>query len=204
MLRQVINLLNPIMPYVTEELSKTFFGSDDLLLSSEWPEYGKLSYDKAIEEEISWLFSLITSVRSVRSDMNVPAGAKIPLMVKDASEQTKTNIERYREIILQMARLSSIEYVESASKGAIQTIMGEATLILPVAEFIDLERERARLEKEIEKLSGEAEKIDRQLANENFVANAPADIVEEHRQKKQEVLTTQEKLVQALKQLEAA
>ncbi len=203
-LKQMIGLLNPFMPYVTEELNQVYFGSDDLLLTSDWPDYTEINTDQAVEEEVNWLFQAISEIRSVRSDMNVPAGAKVPLLVMGSEQKTQERLQEYDAILKQMARLQSIDIVTELPKGAIQIILQEATFSLPVAEFINRDQERARLEKEIQKLGGEVEKIDQKLSNDKFVQNAPAEIIQEQKDRKEAALKTCEKLTQALKQLKAA
>jgi valyl-tRNA synthetase len=203
-LKQIITLLNPVMPFITEELNAVFCGEKEALIAAAFPDYSMISVDQTAQDEAAWLFSVVSEIRSVRSDMNVPAAAQIPLMIKDADPLMREWVQKYRSIIMQMARIKTIDLVDSVPGGALQVIIQEATLALPVAEFIDLGQERARLQREIDKLSGEVEKIDQKLANENFVQNAPEDIVEEHRSRKQEFLSTQQKLSQALRQLEAA
>ncbi len=205
-LDQILTLLNPFMPFITEELYESIAERSDKkpLMEGNWPEYPEGLKQPEAKEEIDWLIRLISEIRSVRSDMNVPAGAKIRLLVKDASEQTKARLKNYEEIISRMARLEAIDLTDETPKGAIQTVVDEAMIILPIADIIDLDKERARLRKEIEKLSKDIEKIDQKLCNEKFIANAPDEVVEEQRSRKTEAENTLNKLSGALKQLEAA
>jgi valyl-tRNA synthetase len=153
---------------------------------------------------MGWVIRLISEIRSVRSDMNVPAGAKIRLLVKDAADTTKRRLETYDEIIRRMARLETIELTAAAPKGALQTVVDEATVILPIADIIDLDKERERLKKQILKLEDDIRKIDQKLENQDFVANAPAEIIEEQKQRRSDCQNTMQKLSQALRHLEAA
>ncbi len=204
-LKQIVELINPFMPYISEELNETFFKEDKTcLLTSAWPDYSHILHDQDVQDELEWVFSVVSGIRSVRSDMNVPASAKIPLLVKEASKVTQSRLETYAGIIKQMARLKTIDLQDDLPKGALQIIVEESTLALPVAEYINLDQERARLQKEIQKLDGEVEKIDRQLSNQKFVQNAPGEIIEKQKEMKDAALKTQSKLAQALKQLEAA
>jgi valyl-tRNA synthetase len=206
-LSQILYMLNPFMPFVTEELHRLLAASSDsdLLITAQWPDYDSLKSDQDSVSEINWLTRFISEIRSVRADMNVPGGAKIRLLVKDSSSATKQRLSLYEDIICKMARLETIEQLnDEAPKGAIQTVVDEAILILPIADIIDLDKERARLEKEIGKMQEEIKKIERQLGNEKFVANAPAEIVEEQKTRKTDFLNTIEKLSTALQQLEAA
>ncbi len=206
-LDQVLTVLNPIMPFFTEELYKqmTARPKNTLLLTLEWPDYPAALDKPAAMDEMSWLARAISEIRSVRSDMNVPAGAKITLLVKDASAQTKQRLHTYDEILRRMARLEKVELIAAAApKGSIQTVVDEATFAMPIADIIDLDKERARLRKEIDKLNSDIQKVDQKLGNEQFVANAPPEVIAEHKQRKVDAEASLKKFSLALKQLEAA
>ncbi len=206
-LDQILHLLNPFMPYVTEELYANIAkrDKDDTLLSSTWPTYAASSIKKEADNEIAWLQKAISTIRSVRSDMNVPAGAKIALMIQDANTATKSRVTTYEAILKQMARLESVTCeVAKAPARSIKAIVDEATFILPIADLIDLDKERERLNKQIAKLQDDIKKTEDKLNNQQFVANAPAEILDEFRNRKVEALGMIEKLATALSQLEAA
>lgn len=205
-LDQILLLLNPFMPFITEELYGKIAKRKDgqWLLNSAWPEYDqKMNYAEA-SKEVEWMIKVISEIRSVRADMNVPAKAQVELLVKDACEMTKKGFESYGGIIKTMARLSSIDYTDKAPKGAIQTLVGQTTLILPIADLIDLNQERERLKKEILKLDENIKKLSQQLDNKNFVANAPEEIIEEKREIVEQDNQKKEKLYKALEQLNTA
>ncbi len=204
-LEQILTILNPFMPYITEEIYADFYKKDenDRLITAKWPEYdGNMSYPDA-KERMEWLKSIVGEIRSVRADMNVPAGAKIDLLVKDASDKTKQAFSDYEEVLKRMARLNSIAHIDNLPTGAIQTIVGEATLILPIADIIDLDAEKARLNKVIGKLDIDIKKVDAKLGNEKFVNNAPEEVIAEQKSRKAEALEKREKLATALEQLKA-
>jgi valyl-tRNA synthetase len=206
-LDQVLTVLNPVMPFFTEELyaQMTERPAGTMLLTAQWPEYTAAIVKPAAMDEMSWLMRMIAEIRSVRSDMNVPAGAKITLLVKDASAKTRQRLQDYNEILCRMARLSEVKLItDAAPKGSIQTVLDEATLAMPIADIIDLGKERARLAKEIDKLSGEIKKIDAKLGNEQFVSNAPEEIIAEQKQRRRDFEASMKKFSMALKQLEAA
>jgi valyl-tRNA synthetase len=136
--------------------------------------------------------------------MNVPAGAKITLLVKDACENSKWGFETYEEILKRMARLEKIEFVDEAPQGAIQAFVDPVTLILPVADIIDLDAEKDRLKKQLSKLEGDIQKVSAQLDNKNFVERAPAEVIEEKKVQREEAQAAYDKISAALKQLEAA
>jgi valyl-tRNA synthetase len=203
-LSQVLVLLNPFMPYITEQLNEQFAGNQDLLMGGQWPDYAKELEAAEAATEIDWLVRIISEIRSVRADMNVPAGAKIQLLVKDASAQTQERLKTYDEILKRMARLEAIDLTDDIPKGALQTVLDEAIIILPIADIIDLDAERARLKKQIEKLDQDINKIIQKLDNKKFIDNAPEEVVAEQKSRKQEAETAREKLQAALQQLEAA
>jgi valyl-tRNA synthetase len=204
-LQQVLRLLNPVMPYVTEELYEVLGkqGADDCLINSKWPVYGQNLVNVPARKEMDWVIRVISAIRSVRADMNVPAGAKIVLHIKDASVETLARFETFDEIIRRMARLESISTTDVAPKGSLQAVVDEVTLIMPIADIIDLDKERARLEKQIAKLEDEIKKIDAKMGDQKFVANAPDEIIEEQKQRRVDFELTMSKLSQALKHLAA-
>lgn len=206
-LDQILVLLNPFMPFITEELylSMGQGNRDRLLLETSWPEYEDDLSDGKAADDMGWLINAISEVRSVRADMNVPAGAQITLLISGADEQTKKRVHRFEDIIKRLARLETISSdASSFPKGTIQTVVGEALFALPVADIIDLEKESTRLQKEIEKLNGEIKRLAQKLGNDQFVQNAPEDVVEEQRRRKAEAEQTLDKLNSALDQLKAA
>jgi valyl-tRNA synthetase len=206
-LEQILRLLNPFMPYITEELYANIASRNksDRLLTSEWPDYPQSLIKKEAAAEIAWAQKFISEIRSVRSDMNVPAGAKIALVVQDANATTQERLKIYEPVLKQMARLSSIELLTGKAPGrSIKAIVDEATLILPIADLIDLDKERERLQKQIAKLRDDISKTEAKLGNEQFVSNAPPEIIDEFKARKTEALGLIEKLATALEQLEAA
>ncbi len=205
-LDQILLLLNPFMPFITEELYESIAvrESGSFLMTQSWPQYESKTYNVNAAKEIDWLIRAITEIRSVRSDMNVPPKAMIRLLVQGASEDTKGRFATYNEVLRRMAKIEGAEFVTSAPKGAVQTVVDEATLILPIADIIDLDKERARLKKEIERLNSDLVKINAKLDNQDFMSRASDEIVEEQKQRKVTAETTLNKLSQALKHLEAA
>ncbi|HKQ55217.1 MAG TPA: valine--tRNA ligase [Methyloceanibacter sp.] len=204
-LDRALILLHPFMPFVTEELwaeRAPEAGRDALLMLAPWPEHRGL-VDAAADAEIGWLIRFISEVRSVRAEMNVPAGAKVPLVIAGASAETKARVARHEETMLRLARLDKVEFGKPPS-GAVQIVLDEATLALPLAGIIDIDAESKRLKREIDKVGSEIKQLDAKLANEKFVSRAPEHVVEEQRERKTEAEAMAAKLEQALKRLEAA
>jgi valyl-tRNA synthetase len=202
-LGQILHLLHPFAPFVTEELWDQFTGSKQMLMTAAWPAIATPAKGKAAQDEMNWLVRLISSIRAVRAELNVPAGAQVPMQVKGASTDTKARLQRHEAIILRLARLSGVTQTETLVKGSAQLILDEATLILPLGEVINLEQERARLKKEGEKIAAEIKKIDAKLGNKDFVDRAPPEIIEEQHSRKAEAEATLARLEAAQKSLSA-
>jgi len=202
-LDDILKLLHPFMPFVTEELwaetGKVGPARDRLLITSAWPK-GDFA-DAEATAELDWLIEVVTAIRSVRTEMNVPAGAKIPLQIIGAGVETGTRVESQLATLMRLARLETVDYASDVPKGSAQIIVGEATFVLPLAGVIDISAEQARLGKEIAKENSEIDKVDRKLDNEQFVAKAPAEVIEEQRQRRLEALERRERLEAALQRL---
>ena len=205
-LDQILKLLHPIMPFVTEELwAKTGEqgpARESLLALAPWPELTGLA-DAEADAEIGWLVQLISEVRSVRSDANVPAAAKIPLVIAGAADATKARAGRHDETIKRLARLDSIAFAASAPKGSAQIVVGEATAALPLAGVIDMDAEKKRIAREIDKTVTEIKKVTDRLANPQFMAKAPPEVVEELKERGADFESKQSRLKLALQRIEA-
>ena len=192
------------MPFVTEELwgetGKTGPARDKLLVLSEWPMLTGLG-DAAAEAEMAWLIAVVSGIRSVRTEMNVPASAKIPLLIIGAGEETGTRVESQLQALTRMARLSEVTYGSDVPQGSAQIVIGETTFVLRLKGIIDLDAERVRLKREIAKEEVEIGKIDKKLGNEQFVAKAPPEVIEEQRERRADAVARLERLKAALARL---
>ncbi|MGZ3278268.1 MAG: class I tRNA ligase family protein, partial [Caulobacteraceae bacterium] len=206
-LEVTLKLLHPVMPFITEELwDKLAEGGvkrPSLLISAPWPSLPMAWIDGDAEAEIGWLVDLVTEVRQVRAEANVPNSARPPLSLVGAGPATRERLSRHRELILSLARLESVREAEAAPKGAAPFVIGEATGALSIAEFIDVAAEKARLAKEIAALEADAERTRKKLGNPDFVARAPEEVVEENRERLAEAEEAVAKLKAALERLQA-
>jgi valyl-tRNA synthetase len=194
-LHQALFLLHPIMPFLTEELWQQSGGGEErLMLLSDWPSFDAGLIDAEADASLGWAVRLISQIRALRSEMNVPPSATAPLVMVDAAPLTLERLERHGEAIRRLARVSDITEKNEAPKGSAQIVVGEATACLPLGDLIDLKAEAARLEKEIAKLDGEISRIQKKLANEKFVARAPDDIVASEREKMAEFQGSRDRL----------
>ncbi|WP_424992236.1 valine--tRNA ligase [Oceaniradius stylonematis] len=195
-LDEIYKLLHPFMPFMTEELWALTGTRDGLLCHAAWPE--PALEDAGAADEINWLVDLVSGIRSVRAEMNVPPSAKAPLAVVGANQTTCARLLRHDPAIKQLARAEDIVIESEAPKGAAQIVVREATVCLPLGGLIDIEAEKARLQKAIAKARDEIARLDKKLANEKFVANAKPELVEAERDKLAEAKPALEKLEAAL------
>jgi valyl-tRNA synthetase len=200
-LRETVKLLHPVMPFITEELWDKLGhrAEHGMLIGQPWP--APAATDAAADAETNWLVKLISDIRSARSELNVPAGAKLKLQVVGANAGTQQRLDTHRAAIERLARVEGIETAAAAPKASLQIVLGEANYALPVGEVIDLKAEGARLAKEIKKLEDEIRKIDAKLGNASFVSRAPEEVVEEQRERRAQAEQTCARLSAALKRL---
>ncbi|WP_420961851.1 valine--tRNA ligase [Brucella sp. IR073] len=205
-LDEIYKLLHPFMPFMTEELWAHTAGGGKtrptLLAHAEWPV---LDFeDDAAAADLNWLIELVTGIRSVRAEMNVPPSALAPLVVLGANDLTRDRLERHDAAIKRLARVEAISFAAEAPKASAQIVIGEATACLPLGSLIDLKAEDARLAKEQGKIAGEIERIEKKLSNEKFVANAKEEVVEAEREKLAELREAAEKIAVARQRIGGA
>jgi valyl-tRNA synthetase len=201
----IFRLLHPMMPFITEELwAKTApaEGRAALLCHAPWPTPGFA--DEKAAAEINWLIELVSGIRSVRAEMNVPAAAVAPLVFVGASATTRERVARHEPAIRRLARVGEVGFAADAPKGSAQLVIDEATACLPLGSLIDLAAETARLRKEIARAEDEIARVERKLANPQFVAKAAEEVVESEREKLAEYRQQRQRLVTALARVEAA
>jgi len=204
-LHRALFLLHPIMPFLTEELwQQSGAGEEKLMMLSDWPTFSDALIDAEADASLGWVVRLISQIRAVRSEMNVPPGAKIALIVNDASADSKARFADHEALIRTLARVETLAFDQPVPKGSVQDVLDECSLVLPLAEVIDLAQERQRLQKEMDKLNGEIVKLDKKLSNEQFLAKAPEEVVEEQRERLADSQQAMSKLQTALERLASA
>ena len=200
-LRETVKLLHPVMPYITEELWDKLGhrAEHGPLIGQPWP--AAPAFNAGADAEMGWLVKLISDIRSARAELNVPAGAKLRMLVVGGDGTTARRLEAHRAAIERLARIEGIEAAATAPKAALQIVVGEAIYALPVGDVIDLKAEGVRLQKEIKNLADEVAKIDSKLANAAFVSRAPEEVVEEQRDRRRQAEQTRARLITALERL---
>ena len=201
-LDRILQLLHPFMPFVTEELWQHMGAREAMLIESEWPELSADLNDPAVESELDWVVCLISEVRAVRAEMNVPAKAEIDLWLNGASEKNLRRLRDNEEAIVRLARLEGIRQEDQeVPTGAVQIVLDEATIVLPLADVIDIAKEKERLSRELDKARGEILNLDKKLKNEGFLAKAPEHVIEEQHERKRDAESTESRLAAALARL---
>ena len=201
-INRILRLLHPIMPFITEELWE-LFGGGDRLINAEWPQHESLE-DPRAANEIDWVIGLITGIRSARAEMNVPAGAKTPMVLIGANGVNRERLGAYGELISWLARLDGIKSVDAGTPppaGSIQLVHREATVALPVGDVIDKAQETARLVKELDKVEAEIAKLKKKLSNEGFLAKAPQAVIDENKERLAELEAKRDQVKAALARL---
>jgi valyl-tRNA synthetase len=202
-LDQILLILHPVMPYITEELwEKSADNRATLLMSQAYPKFDDALIDHAAEDEIDLAIRLIGNIRGVRSEMNVPPAAEVPIYLVDASDAMQAAVTAQEAQVKRLARVAAVEFkgqgdVETIAKGAIQTVVDGVTVFVSVADFIDVAAEKSRLEKEIDGKTKYIKGQEGKLSNESFVSRAPEHIVATEKAKLEEARDTLAKLQEA-------
>jgi valyl-tRNA synthetase len=230
---EILKLLHPFMPFVTEELWAVTAKREGLLALATWPRQATgltpeqmtmiaaasspiepvpaLALpidvaeftDPAAEAEIGWVVDLVTAIRSVRAEMNIPPATLTALVLSGTSVDTKERAPRWSDVIKRMARLSDISFAEQAPEGSVQLLVRGEVASLPLKGVIDLSAEKARLDKELAKAEADIKRVDTKLANEKFVANAPEEVVEEEKEKREAAVGRKAKILEAMERLKS-
>lgn len=183
-LNTILHLLQPVMPYITEEIWQAFNDKpNDMLMLQAWPVAQDNWGSNDALAELRWVIDAIGIIRSVRAELNVPAATNIQLIVQGADETIKHRVTAYKDFIFKMARVAGLTYDGAIPKDAAQAVLGNTTFVMPLAGVIDLDAERARIEKEHKKIFEEATRLEQKLGNPQFADFAPQDVVADHRER---------------------
>ncbi len=201
---QILKVLHPFMPFITEELWGVSERNrkEPMLALALWPT--RQPHFAGAHEEVGWLIELVTAVRSVRTEMNVPGSSLVPIEFINPSDTTKRRAKLWDSTLNRFARLLGSTFPTQVKPGSIQILVGGEIAALPLAGIIDLAAERARLAKEMAKANADIARVDAKLGNANFVARAPEEVVEEEKEKREEAEMRKAKIAEALERLKGA
>ncbi len=206
-LDEILKLLHPFMPFVTEELWRVTAEQGakrhHMLALDAWPAHDGLD-DADAEAEIGWVIDLINAIRSVRVEMNIPPATLLQLVLAGASPQTAARARNWSEFVQRLARVSDIAFAGAPPQGAVQLVVRGEVAALPLKGVIDLAAEASRLAKEMAKADADIARVDAKLNNANFVARAPEEVVEEEKEKREEAQARKAKIAEAMERLKGA
>lgn len=196
-LNRILVILHPFMPFITSELWNNTGTRSERLINASWPK--NESFDTAAIGDIDWVIELIGSIRSLRAEMNLPAGAKLTVLLKGANADSLAHLQRFKSIICSLARLEDIcGYEDEITPDMVQSVFREASLLIPLKGVVDFAAERERLQKELAGLEQNLAGYERKLSNPSFVERAPAAVVEEEKRRRAEALENKAKVEEAL------
>ena len=196
-LNRILVILHPFMPFITSELWNNTGTRSERLINVSWPK--NESFDTAAIGDIEWVIELIGSIRSLRAEMNLPAGAKLTVLLKGANADSLAHLLRFKPIICSLARLEDIcGYEDEITPDMVQSVFREASLLIPLKGVVDFAAERERLQKELAGLEQNLAGYERKLSNPSFVERAPAAVVEEEKRRRAEALENKAKVEEAL------
>ncbi|MDA9165711.1 valine--tRNA ligase [Alphaproteobacteria bacterium] len=201
-MKNVLLMLHPIMPYVTEEILENLFKSSKFAISSTWPEpiFNKLSLNNSIDLVIK----IISSIRSLRVEKNIPPNSKIDVIFKNVNKDKKDIIESNINLITNLAKLNDLTFVSediTQTENFIISTVDEIVLMIPLQGLIDTESEKNRLNKELSNINNEIDQISKRLNNQMFIDKAPSKVVQEVKNKQEIFYQRKSEIEKALNNL---
>ncbi|MFT4769763.1 MAG: valyl-tRNA synthetase [Glaciecola sp.] len=204
-LEQSLRALHPLMPYITEEIWQNVAplagATGPTIMLQEFPREDSSRVDERAVADIEWLKSFAFTVRTIRGEMNIPPGKRLPVLLRDGSPEDPQRIEALEAQLKQLAGIATIQWLEGEAPASATGLCGKLEILVPLADIIDRDAELARLDKEIEKLRGELKRIQGKLNNTGFVAKAPAEVVAKEEEKLSFQQASLEKLLLQREQL---
>lgn len=203
-LRDILKLLHPFIPYITEEIWTYLPGKDKELIIEQWPLYNEERSYKDAEKSIDFIMESVKSIRNIRAEMNVVPSkkAKAIFVTSDADlNRILSTSERFFKTLASASEIQVTESKDNIGEDAMSTVVGNCTIFLPLEELVDMEKEIERLQKEKEKLEGEIKRVKSKLSNEGFVSKAPKQVIDQEREKEIKYQQMMEKVLERLDSL---
>ncbi|WP_299591526.1 valine--tRNA ligase [uncultured Microbulbifer sp.] len=206
-LETILRLAHPLMPYITEEIwqrVKDLAGkAGDTIMLQPYPEATEHRIDENAEAAIAWLKGVIEGVRNIRGEMNISPAKKIPLILRNGSEQDESLLKQTRSLLTKLASLESIEWLEKGTEAPASStaLAGDLELLVPMAGLIDVEAESARVQKELDKLDKDLKQVAGKLQNPNFVDKAPEAVVNKEKQRMADLESARARFAEQLESL---
>ena len=195
-LDKILRLMHPLMPFITEEIWQDVAPrlgiSGDTIMLAHWPEADQTAVDSNAEDEMEWLKSIIVAIRTIRSESNIPPGDELELTLGNTVPEDGARVNRHKQALAKLAKVANIAIAnpEEEQPPTLSALAGTIEVMVPMAGVIDVKKELARLDKELDRLTTERGRLAGKLSNENFIARAPADVVEKERVKLADIETS--------------
>ena len=204
-LSKILVMLHPIMPFFTEHVwdqaTNILEKGSQRISQSQWPQ--KLDFEALKSEKVNLFINLISSIRSTRAELNVPAKSKVKISYSNVSSDLEEIIEKNKEIIISLTRSDSFEKEEfSKDEGMVQVIFNDGLIYLSLKGIIDFEEEKRRLQKNLKKTELELTKIHSKLNDKNFINNAPEEIILEQKEREKEYQLSKDKITKTIQNFE--
>jgi len=202
-LDRTLRMLHPYMPFITEEIWQHLPHQGESITVADWPEYREDFVDSESEKKMSLLMDVIRSVRNIRAEVNVPLGKKIQLLIKPDNDISEKILHQGNDYIIRFCNSDILEISKDIlpPDKAMSAVVTGAEIFIPLAALIDIEQEIKRLEKELETLNFEVERLQKRLANKGFVEKAPEKVIEAERQKERDYNEKRDKVLARIKEL---
>ena len=205
MLDSILRMLHPTIPFITEEIwqSMNEENAKRSIMKSSFPSSNDWSADEAGAEKSEWLKDFVSSVRQIRSEMNIPPKQSISIIIQDASSSDHEKLDTLGSFIRNLGSVESIIHKESSDdlpKSAI-ALLGEMKVFIPLAGLVDIEEEKSRLEKKLSKLNKELESVENRLSNDAFIKKAPIEVVDDLKAKFKGLVSDQSRIEEQIKLL---
>ena len=200
-LKDILKLLHPFMPYITEEIWSHLPGNDEALIISSWPVYDEKFNFVESEKRISYIMKAIKGIRNARAEMNVAPSRKAKMIFVTTDEEVKETLTYGERYFTNLASAQDIEIrtnKEGIGEDNVAVVIDRCEMFIPLSDLIDFDKEIERLEKEREKLEGELKRVRGKLSNENFVNKAPREVVDGEREKEKKYKDMMEKVIERL------
>jgi valyl-tRNA synthetase len=195
-LQEILKLLHPIIPFITEEISQSLF--DEKLVHASYPKIEEDLINNTVQEEILWLQSFVLGIRQIRGEMNISPKKELNCFVDNVSDKDELLLEKYKKTLCQIVNLNDINK-KSEEKEYATTLVASMNVLVPLAGLVDIEQEVKRLSKEIKKLEKFKKQLSGKLNNDKFMNSAPTEIIEKEQQK---FTQTQESVAKLMQQLD--
>ncbi|WP_353685029.1 valine--tRNA ligase [Thermodesulfovibrio sp. 3907-1M] len=200
----VLKLLHPFMPYVTEEIWLNILKKDQSIMISSYPTTDLIGIDEESVEKMEYIMQAISGVRSIRGELNISPSVSLEVFIKPASSRAEQVLNEGYQFISKLARAKTLKISKDIvrQKGSAVSVKKEFEIYIPVKEMIDIAQEKKRLLKELQKTEADIKFLNKKLMNEDFIKNAPKEVVEKDREKYEELLVKSDKIKDNLKILE--